>query len=227
MSNTPARPCTTTALLCMNSLSWISTPSATCLSTGGSFRLWFATAWRDRSAWWLYNASSMGEAYEPRSGCPINATIEVFGDRWSLLVLRDIVFGDRRYFRELQAGSEEGIASNILADRLKRLVELGLLTREDTRAGQRARYSLTEPAIQLVPVFAQLGSCGLRTSVQTTADIDKQARTRQSSRRTCVEHAIAEHKQWRPLQRYIGRREAYAQTHLAIAGLVSDRAARR
>src|SRR6266545_4344033 len=97
----------------------------------------------------------MGEAYEPRSGCPINATIEVFGDRWSLLVLRDIVFGDRRYFRELQAGSEEGIASNILADRLKRLVELGLLTREDTRAGQRARYSLTEPAIQLVPVFAQ------------------------------------------------------------------------
>jgi hypothetical protein len=55
----------------------------------------------------------------------------------------------------------------------------------------------------------------------------KQARTRQSSRRICVEHAIAEHKQRRPLQRYIGRREAYAQTHLAIAGLVSDRAARR
>ncbi|HEX5908661.1 MAG TPA: helix-turn-helix domain-containing protein [Propionibacteriaceae bacterium] len=102
----------------------------------------------------------MGEAYEPRSGCPINATIEVFGDRWSLLVLRDIVFGDRRYFRALQANSIEGIASNILADRLRRLVELGLLTREDTRAGQRARYSLTEPAIQLSPVFAQLGSRG-------------------------------------------------------------------
>jgi DNA-binding HxlR family transcriptional regulator len=104
----------------------------------------------------------MGEAPEPRSGCPINATVEAFGDRWSLLVLRDIVFGDRRYFRELQAGSREGIASNILADRLKRLVELGLLTREDTRPGQRARYSLTEPAIQLVPVFVQLGSWGLR-----------------------------------------------------------------
>jgi DDE superfamily endonuclease len=55
----------------------------------------------------------------------------------------------------------------------------------------------------------------------------RQARTEQSSRRICVEHAIAEHKQWRSLQRYIGRREAYAQTHLAIAGLVSDRAARR
>ena len=89
----------------------------------------------------------MGEAHEPRSGCPINATIEVFGD---------IVFGDRRYFRELQAGSEEGIASNILADPLKRLVESGLLTRADTRPGQRARYSLTEPAIQLIPVFLSL-----------------------------------------------------------------------
>jgi DNA-binding HxlR family transcriptional regulator len=104
----------------------------------------------------------MGDANEPRSECPINAAIEVFGDRWSLLVLRDIVFGDRRYFRELQANSIEGIASNILADRLKRLVEWGLLTREDTRPGQRARYSLTEPAIQLIPVFAQLGSWGLR-----------------------------------------------------------------
>ncbi|GAA3845148.1 helix-turn-helix domain-containing protein [Sphaerisporangium flaviroseum] len=104
----------------------------------------------------------MGEAKEPRSECPINAAIEVFGDRWSLIVLRDIVFADRRYFRELQAGSIEGIASNILADRLKRLVTSGLLTREDTRAGQRARYSLTEPAIQLIPLFAQLGSWGLR-----------------------------------------------------------------
>jgi DNA-binding HxlR family transcriptional regulator len=104
----------------------------------------------------------MREANQPRSECPINAAIEAFGDRWSLIVLRDIVFGDRRYFRELQAGSIEGIASNILADRLKRLVKSGLLTREDTRPGQRARYSLTEPAIQLVPVFAQLGSWGLR-----------------------------------------------------------------
>ncbi len=67
----------------------------------------------------------MGEAHESRSGCPVNAAIEVSGDRWSLIVLRDIVFGDKRYFRELQAGSIEGIASNTLADRLKRLVEVG------------------------------------------------------------------------------------------------------
>ena len=97
-----------------------------------------------------------------RSGCPINAAVEAFGDSWSLLVLRDVMFGNRRYFRELLAGSEEGIASNILADRLKRLVSAGLLTREDAGPGRRAAYSLTEASIQLVPVFAQLGEWGLQ-----------------------------------------------------------------
>ena len=61
-----------------------------------------------------------------RSGCPINLTLEMLGDRWSLIVIRDIMFGNRRRFRELLGGSEEGIASNILADRLKRLVEAGI-----------------------------------------------------------------------------------------------------
>jgi DNA-binding HxlR family transcriptional regulator len=55
--------------------------------------------------------TALGEANEPRSEYPINAAVEVFGDRWSLIVLRDIVLGDRRYFRELQANSIEGIAS--------------------------------------------------------------------------------------------------------------------
>jgi len=96
-----------------------------------------------------------------RSGCPMNAAVETFGDSWSLLVLRDMTFGNRRYFRELLSGSEEGIASNILADRLKRLVNAGLLTREDAGPGRRAAYSLTEASIQLVPVFAQLGEWGL------------------------------------------------------------------
>jgi hypothetical protein len=53
------------------------------------------------------------------------------------------------------------------------------------------------------------------------------ARHEQSSRRICVEHAIAEPKQWRPMQRYLGRRDYFAQTALAIAGLVSDRCAAR
>jgi DNA-binding HxlR family transcriptional regulator len=101
-------------------------------------------------------------AREPRSGCPINATVEVIGDHWSLLVLRDVMFGNRRHFRDLQANSQEGIASNILADRLKRLVSAGLLTRSDAGRGHRVTYTLTEPAIELVPVMAALGEWGLR-----------------------------------------------------------------
>ena len=98
---------------------------------------------------------------DPRSGCPINAAVEALGDQWSFLVLRDVIFGDRRYFRELLAGSIEGIASNILADRLRRLVAAGILTREDAARGQRARYSLTEAGIQTLPIIVALGNWGL------------------------------------------------------------------
>ena len=61
--------------------------------------------------------NSKGAASDGRSGCPINLSIEVIGDRWSLLVIRDMMFGNRRHFGELLARSDEGIASNILADR--------------------------------------------------------------------------------------------------------------
>ena len=94
---------------------------------------------------------------EPRSGCSTSAAVEVLGDRWSLIVLRDIMFGDRRHFRTLQRESEEGIASNILASRLRDLVAAGLLTREAAGPGRRATYSLTERAIELVPVLAEFG----------------------------------------------------------------------
>jgi DNA-binding HxlR family transcriptional regulator len=97
----------------------------------------------------------------PRSGCAINAAVEVLRDPWAMLVLRDIMFGNRRYFLELVAGSEEGIATNILASRLKQLVAAGLLTHEDARRGQRAAYSLTEEGIQVLPVMVALGNWGL------------------------------------------------------------------
>lgn len=98
-----------------------------------------------------------------RSGCPINLALEVLGDRWSLIVIRDVMFGNRRHFRDLLNGSIEGIASNILADRLKRLVAAGLLTRrDDPTHRQKGIYSLAEPAIQLVPVLAHLGAWGRR-----------------------------------------------------------------
>jgi DNA-binding HxlR family transcriptional regulator len=98
---------------------------------------------------------------EARSGCPINAAVEVLGDPWAMLVLRDVMFGNRRYFRELLLGSEEGIASNILSSRLKQLTAAGLLTRQDANRGQRAMYSLTEAGIQVLPIMVALGNWGL------------------------------------------------------------------
>lgn len=98
-----------------------------------------------------------------RSGCPINLALEILGDRWSLIVLRDMMFGNRRHFRELLAKSDEGIASNILADRLKRLLEHGLISRRDDASHkQKGIYSLTEMGISLVPVFAAMADWGRR-----------------------------------------------------------------
>jgi len=98
-----------------------------------------------------------------RSGCPINLTLEALGDRWSLIVIRDLMFGNRRHFRELLTQSEEGIASNVLADRLRRLESAHLISRrDDPTHKQKAIYSLREPAIQLVPLLAQMGAWGRR-----------------------------------------------------------------
>jgi DNA-binding HxlR family transcriptional regulator len=78
-------------------------------------------------------------------------------------VLRDIIFGGRRHFRDLLTHSEEGIASNILADRLRRLAALGMITgAPDPGHKQRTILSLTEMSIALVPVLAHLGGWGSR-----------------------------------------------------------------
>lgn len=97
-----------------------------------------------------------------RSGCPVNLSLEIFGDRWTLLVLRDIIFAGSRHYRELLNGPE-CISSNILADRLATLVGHGLLTKSDDPSHkQKITYSLTEQAIELVPVLAQLIAWGMR-----------------------------------------------------------------
>ncbi|MEO7222463.1 MAG: helix-turn-helix domain-containing protein [Devosia sp.] len=98
-----------------------------------------------------------------RSGCPINLSVEVLGDRWSLVVLRDMMFGNFRTYGELHGHSLEGIATNILANRLRNLEAEGFITAApDPAHKQRTIYSLTEMAIQLVPVMAALGSWGVR-----------------------------------------------------------------
>jgi DNA-binding HxlR family transcriptional regulator len=102
----------------------------------------------------------------PRSGCPINLTLEALGDRWSLIVIRDLMFGNRRHFRELLTRSEERIASNILADRLTRLEKAGLGSRRDDPSHkQKVIYSLTEASIALVPCWPTwaAGACVTHT----------------------------------------------------------------
>jgi len=102
-----------------------------------------------------------------RSGCPINFTLEMLGDRGSLILIRDVMFGNRRHYRQRMSLTEEGIASNILADRLRRLVDVGLVSRRATipRINNKVIYSLTEPAIPLVPLLAVMGAGGRHTPV--------------------------------------------------------------
>ena len=96
-----------------------------------------------------------------RSECVINQTLEVLGDQWTLLVIRDIVFANRRHFRELLTKSVEGIASNILADRLRKLVQQGIITKSDDRTHkQRVIYSLSEKGIALVPLLLEMAAWG-------------------------------------------------------------------
>ena len=96
-----------------------------------------------------------------RSECVINLTVEIFGDQWSLLVIRDIIFMNRRHFRELLTKSVEGIASNILADRLQRLVQQGIVIKsQDASHKQKAIYSLTERGIGLLPLLMEMVAWG-------------------------------------------------------------------
>ncbi|QUQ72413.1 winged helix-turn-helix transcriptional regulator [Kutzneria sp. CA-103260] len=98
-----------------------------------------------------------------RSSCPVNQAVELIGDRWTLLILRDLMVADRRTFRVLLQKSEEGISSNILAARLKALVAAGMLTTtEDPSHQQRVRYNLTEKAIDLTETIVHLGAWGAR-----------------------------------------------------------------
>lgn len=111
-----------------------------------------------------------------RSGCPINMTMELLGDRWSLIVLRDVMFGGWTRFRELVNNSLEGIATNVLASRLAKLTEAGLLVREPQPGqAQRVDYFLTEAAIQLVPLIVELGDWGSRW-LPTTPELAVRAR---------------------------------------------------
>jgi DNA-binding HxlR family transcriptional regulator len=91
-----------------------------------------------------------------RSGCPVSVSLEVLGDRWSLLIVRDLMVRGLRNFKEFQR-SGEGISSNILADRLRKLEASGIVVAEKEETdGRRVNYRLTEKGIDLAPVLLEL-----------------------------------------------------------------------
>jgi DNA-binding HxlR family transcriptional regulator len=95
-----------------------------------------------------------------RSGCPINLAVEIIGDRWSLLILRDMIFAGKRSYNQLLDGDER-IATNILRDRLNYLVKHGLLKKSpDPDQPRRKNYRLTARSISLVPLLVHLGFWG-------------------------------------------------------------------
>src|SRR3981081_258218 len=91
-----------------------------------------------------------------RSGCPLNASVEILGDRWSLLIIRDMMLRGFRGYKEFLE-SYEGIATNILADRLRELIAHGIITTErDPSDGRKMIYSLTTKGIDLAPVLTEM-----------------------------------------------------------------------
>jgi len=97
-----------------------------------------------------------------RSGCPVSISLERFGDRWSLLIIRDLMVRGFRTFKEFEK-SGEGIATNILADRLQKLEAAGIISAEAEEAdGRRVNYRLTEKGIDLAPVLLELLIWGAR-----------------------------------------------------------------
>ncbi|MFA7281753.1 MAG: helix-turn-helix domain-containing protein [Sterolibacterium sp.] len=93
---------------------------------------------------------------KPRSHCPVNFGLEAIGDRWALLILRDIIFRGKRTYGEFLR-SEEGFSTNILALRLEHLIEAGILLREGHKEdGRKGIYTLTEKGLDLIPLLFEM-----------------------------------------------------------------------
>jgi len=103
-----------------------------------------------------------------KSNCPVNSALEVVGDPWSLLVVRDIVFYGKHTYGEFLA-SEERITTSVLADRLARLVSAGILSKQrDPADRRRESYSLTGKGLALIPVLVELANWGVRHDPEVT-----------------------------------------------------------
>ena len=111
----------------------------------------------------------MKHTQQGRSDCPINFALETFGDPWSLLIIRDMVyFGKRTYGAFLE--SEEGMATNILASRLARLEQQGILVKRPSPSDKRKEeYVLTEKGLDLIPVLVEMANWSAEHDPQTGA----------------------------------------------------------
>ena len=111
----------------------------------------------------------MKHTHQRRSDCPINFALEMFGDPWSLLLIRDIVYFGKKTYGEFLA-SEEGMATNILASRLARLEEQGILMKKPSEQDKRKEeYVLTEKGLDLIPVLVEMANWSAQHDPHTAA----------------------------------------------------------
>ena len=111
----------------------------------------------------------MKHTHQRRSDCPINFALETFGDPWSMLIIRDIVYFGKKTYGEFLA-SEEGMATNILASRLAHLEHQGLLMKKSSEQDKRREeYTLTEKGLDLIPILAEIANWSAEHDPHTAA----------------------------------------------------------
>lgn len=111
----------------------------------------------------------MRKQQQRRSDCPINFSLEAFGDMWSLLIVRDIVYFGKKTYGEF-LDSDEKIATNILADRLANMEEKGILLKKPHPKDKRKEvYELTEKGLDIIPILLEMATWGATHDPQTGA----------------------------------------------------------
>ena len=132
------------------------------------------------------------DSCDHRSHCPISFSLDILGDRWTLLVLRDLIFLRKQHFREFLA-SPEGIASNILTSRLKRLEDWGMMSRrKDPDNARQLIYAPTSKGLDLLPTLVELALWGVRYHPQAEIPRDM-LRRMERDRETFISEIRAYH----------------------------------
>jgi DNA-binding HxlR family transcriptional regulator len=142
-----------------------------------------------------------------KSDCPVHFALEIFGDSWSLLIIRDLMFKNRRTYTEFLR-AEEGIATNVLADRLTRLEQDGIVAKDETSSG--GGYRLTAKGIDLLPIMMEIIGWSAKHDSRTAADPEfvRRLRADRDSFAKELRAALrAEHATRRPLELVAKRRE--------------------